>query len=99
MRQARILMCPADYYGIEYEINPWMSRSRGSAPERARRQWQTLHDTLAGLGVQVERLQPQPGGPARGLRANPGRASPTRSSARASRTKARPPRPPSDDAW
>ena len=23
-----ILMCPPDYYGIEYEINPWMSRSR-----------------------------------------------------------------------
>ena len=25
-----ILMCPPDYYGIEYEINPWMSRSRQS---------------------------------------------------------------------
>ena len=24
MRQPRILMCPPDYYGIEYEINPWM---------------------------------------------------------------------------
>ena len=35
MRQPRILMCPPDYYGIEYEINPWMSRSRGSSP-RAR---------------------------------------------------------------
>ena len=29
-RQPRILMCPPDYYGIEYEINPWMSRARGS---------------------------------------------------------------------
>ncbi len=36
MRQPRILMCPPDYYGIEYEINPWMSRSRGSSLERAR---------------------------------------------------------------
>ena len=35
MRQPRILMCPPDFYGIEYEINPWMSRSRGSSPERA----------------------------------------------------------------
>ena len=35
MRQPRILMCPPDYYGIEYEINPWMSRSRGSDAERA----------------------------------------------------------------
>ena len=36
MRQPRILMCPPDYYGIEYEINPWMSRSRGSSPDCAR---------------------------------------------------------------
>ena len=60
MRQPRILMCPPDYYGIEYEINPWMSRLRGSTPERARAQWQALHDTLLGLGVAVERMQPQP---------------------------------------
>ena len=53
MRQPRILMCPPDYYGIEYEINPWMSRSRGSAPDKARTQWQALHDALAGLGVQL----------------------------------------------
>ncbi len=56
----RILMCPPDYYGIEYEINPWMSRSRGSVPERARRQWDSLHETLKGLGVQVELIAPQP---------------------------------------
>ena len=43
-------MCPPDYYGIEYEINPWMSRSRGSTPERAHRQWHALYDTLVGLG-------------------------------------------------
>jgi len=54
LRQPRILMCPPDFYGIEYEINPWMSRSRGSMPDRARSQWQHLYDTLMGLGVQVE---------------------------------------------
>ena len=27
---SRILMCPPDYYGIEYEINPWMNRDVGS---------------------------------------------------------------------
>ena len=27
----RILMCPPDHYGIEYEINPWMNRSLGAA--------------------------------------------------------------------
>jgi N-dimethylarginine dimethylaminohydrolase len=65
-------MCSPDYYGIEYEINPWMSRARGSTPERARRQWQTLYDTLCGLGVQVELLTPQPGLPDLVFTANAG---------------------------
>jgi len=25
-----LLLCPPDYYGIEYEINPWMSIARGA---------------------------------------------------------------------
>ncbi len=60
MRQPRILMCPPDYYGIEYEINPWMSRSHGSEQERSRQQWNALDETLRRLGVTVERLTPQP---------------------------------------
>jgi N-dimethylarginine dimethylaminohydrolase len=52
-----ILMCPPDFYGIEYEINPWMSRSRASDDERARRQWKALFDLLAGLGADI-RLMP-----------------------------------------
>src|SRR5918911_3841317 len=71
-KQPRILMCPPDYYGIEYEINPWMSRSRGSTPERARRQWQTLRDTLRGLGAAVELLEPRPGLPDLVFTANAG---------------------------
>jgi len=72
MRKPRILMCPPDYYGIEYEINPWMSRSRSSTPERALQQWQKLHDTLCGLGVQVERMAPQVGLPDLVFTANAG---------------------------
>ena len=34
---ARILMCPPEYYGIEYEINPWMDRSRVLARFKAER--------------------------------------------------------------
>ena len=49
-------MCPPDYYGIEYEINPWMSRSRGSTTEKAQQQWKALHETLRGLGVDIERM-------------------------------------------
>jgi N-dimethylarginine dimethylaminohydrolase len=72
MKQPRILMCPPDYYGIEYEINPWMSRSRGSTPEKARRQWQGLYETLVRLGVQVELMTPQPGLPDLVFTANAG---------------------------
>ena len=72
MQQPRILMCPPDYYGIEYEINPWMSRSRGSSPERAHRQWQALYETLCGLGVTVELLTPHAGLPDLVFTANAG---------------------------
>jgi N-dimethylarginine dimethylaminohydrolase len=60
MAQPRILMCSPEYYGIEYEINPWMSRSRGSTPEVAHRQWDDLYQTLNRLGVDVELMKPQP---------------------------------------
>lgn len=70
--QPRILMCPPDYYGIEYEINPWMSRSRGSNADLARAQWRRLHDTLAQLGVRIELLEPKAGLPDLVFTANAG---------------------------
>jgi N-dimethylarginine dimethylaminohydrolase len=72
MRQPRILMCPPDHYGIEYEINPWMSRSKGSEREVAFRQWQALSQKLQDLGVVVELLIPQPGLPDLVFTANAG---------------------------
>jgi N-dimethylarginine dimethylaminohydrolase len=72
MRSPRILMCSPDYYGIEYEINPWMSKQRGSTPERAQTQWRKLFETLVGLGVQVELMTPQPGLPDLVFTANAG---------------------------
>jgi N-dimethylarginine dimethylaminohydrolase len=68
----RILMCPPDHYGIEYEINPWMNRSLGAVRELAFRQWKQLHDTLVSLGVQVETMTPQPGLPDLVFTANAG---------------------------
>src|SRR6266511_4397193 len=69
---ARILMCPPDHYGIEYEINPWMNRSLGAVRALAFRQWQQLHDTLVSLGVKVETMTPQPGLPDLVFTANAG---------------------------
>src|SRR5262249_28869896 len=70
--QPVILMCPPDYYGIEYEINPWMSRSRGSVPDRAASQWQALYNAHRNLGVTIETLEPQPGLPDLVFTANAG---------------------------
>jgi N-dimethylarginine dimethylaminohydrolase len=72
MRRPRILMCPPDYYGIEYEINPWMHVERGAKRERAQAQWQRLCETLRGLGVTVELMEPRPGLPDLVFTANAG---------------------------
>jgi N-dimethylarginine dimethylaminohydrolase len=68
----RILMCPPDHYGIEYEINPWMNRSLGAVRALAFRQWNELRNILSGLGVQIELLEPQPGLPDLVFTANAG---------------------------
>ncbi|MBX3412929.1 MAG: amidinotransferase [Pirellulales bacterium] len=59
----RILMCPPDYFGIEYEINPWMSRERPSDHTLATRQWYDLRAMLASCGATIELLAPVPGLP------------------------------------
>jgi N-dimethylarginine dimethylaminohydrolase len=56
----KLLLCPPDHYGIEYEINPWMSRSRGAFPALARTQWQQLQDALCALGCDIELIHAQP---------------------------------------
>jgi N-dimethylarginine dimethylaminohydrolase len=55
-----LLLCAPDYYGIEYEINPWMSRARGAKTDLAKAQWQGLHKTLTALEAKVELVPPQP---------------------------------------
>src|SRR5580658_5836879 len=72
MKQPRILMCPPDFYGIEYEINPWMSRSRGASQTGAREQWQALHDCIVRHGVIVELMKPIQGLPDLVFTANAG---------------------------
>ena len=59
----RILMCPPDYFGIEYEINPWMNVQKGSDALRARQQWDALYRNLLDLDVAVELIEPVKGLP------------------------------------
>jgi N-dimethylarginine dimethylaminohydrolase len=61
--RAHILMCPPEYFGIHYEINPWMRRQRPADPVAADRQWRELHAILVQLGAEVSLLTPQPGLP------------------------------------
>ena len=68
----RILMCPPDHYGIEYEINPWMNRSLGAVRAVAFLQWNALRDKLVELGAAVETLEPQAGLPDLVFTANAG---------------------------
>ena len=71
----RLLMCPPDYYGIEYEINPWMSRSHQSNTQIAREQWNNLYHLLnLGFNAEIELLDPKPGLPDMVFTANAGLA-------------------------
>ena len=68
-------MCPPDHYGIEYEINPWMSLERQADCRLAREQWQALYEFLsAELKLDVKLIQPVPGLPDMVFTANAGLA-------------------------
>src|SRR5580658_4954624 len=99
MKERRILMCSPDYYGIEYEINPWMSRSRGSTPAKALEQWRALVAILRGLGVQVELMTPQKGLPDLVFTANAGLVFGTRFFSSRFRHEVRARETPFFDAW
>ncbi len=67
-----ILMCPPDFYGIEYEINPWMSRGRQSDPQIAKDQWHALFSVLKSLGADCQLMEPVKGLPDLVFTANAG---------------------------
>ena len=54
-----LLLCPPDYYGIEYEINPWMSVAHGAETAIVQEQWKQLHATLSKF-CKVHLIAPQP---------------------------------------
>jgi N-dimethylarginine dimethylaminohydrolase len=69
----QLLMCPPDYYGIEYEINPWMKRSRQSDAALAVRQWNELHRVLVEkLPAEIQLIDAMPGLPDMVFTANAG---------------------------
>ena len=70
---SRILVCPPDYFDIEYEINPWMRVSNQVDVERAKSQWYELMRVLEQeVGALLERMQPVQGLPDMVFTANAG---------------------------
>ena len=57
-----LLMCPPDFFDIEYSINPWMD-TRDRAADSKTDQWNQLKVTFENLGVTVKLMQPQKGLP------------------------------------
>ncbi len=68
----RYLMCPPQYFAVEYSINPWMDPSRPVSRDLAMQQWTALHDTYVDLGHKVDTIEPQPGLPDMVFAANSG---------------------------
>ena len=69
-----LLLCPPDHYGIEYEINPWMSRARGAETAVAQQQWKDLEAVLQKLDCKIFLVEPQPKLPDMVFTANAGLA-------------------------
>lgn len=70
---SRLLVCPPDFFGIEYEINPWMRISNRVDHERAVQQWHELMRVLEhDVGVTLERMTPVAGLPDLVFTANAG---------------------------
>ena len=62
-RQRTYLMCPPEYFAVEYAINPWMDPATPVDTELAVKQWERLRETYLGLGHTVHLLDPAPGLP------------------------------------
>jgi len=70
--QHRILMCPPDYFSVDYVINPWMDGNSGEPdPDRVSQQWERLREEISRV-AEVVTMTPQPGLPDMVFTANAG---------------------------
>lgn len=68
----KILMCRPTYYGIEYEINPWMSLTHRVNSDAAKNQWESLYQTISKCDTEILLIPPAPGWPDMVFTANAG---------------------------
>ncbi|MDR4475161.1 MAG: arginine deiminase-related protein [Nitrospira sp.] len=70
---SRLLVCPPEYFQIDYEINPWMRRTNAVLASRAVSQWQALMRVLEqDVGAGIARMHPVEGLPDLVFTANAG---------------------------
>jgi N-dimethylarginine dimethylaminohydrolase len=62
-RARTYLMCPPEYFAVEYAINPWMHPDEPADARLAMSQWQGLREAFLGLGHTVRTIEPLPGLP------------------------------------
>ncbi len=68
----KILMCPPDYFTVDYVINPWMAGHESSLDfELATTQWQSLRDTIKEY-AEIAEIEPRAGLPDLVFTANAG---------------------------
>jgi len=67
-----LLMCPPDFFNVDYEINPWMDQSDKVDHAKAMEEWQQLKQTYERLGHSVEVLPAVKGWPDLVFTANAG---------------------------
>jgi arginine dihydrolase len=65
-------MCPAEHFGVLYEINPWMHREVAADPARSMDQWTEVRDTLTASGAHVTTIDSVDGLPDMVFTANAG---------------------------
>jgi N-dimethylarginine dimethylaminohydrolase len=55
-----ILMCPPDFYDIQYEINPWMHMKIKAQTGLAKKQWAKLYEEVKKTGVKINLMPASP---------------------------------------
>lgn len=66
------LMCRPAFYGINYQINQWMSLGNQADKSLANEQWNTLYDRIVECGGEIRLVKDQPGLPDMVFTANAG---------------------------
>jgi len=72
VKKLDFLLCRPEFYGINYQINPWMDVNNGAIKDKVFEQWNSLEAKIKELGGNVKLIKEQPGLPDMVFTANAG---------------------------